>query len=126
MAGDIKIGAPSILVVGDECKSILDNLSGTALDFFSKIGASPHTAWELFQHANIVLVLLKHSRMDDLWLGRAMKKCRSAVPIIVLAEDWSTLESMSFGDVLLSASVDPQVLRRQVQAQIDATRQRAA
>jgi len=55
-----------------------------------------------------------------------MKEYKPSVPIIVLADNWTELEGLNFADVLLSACVDPQVLSRHVQAQLEATRGRAA
>jgi len=125
-ASDITIRNPTILVVGDEDRSLVGNLLDTAFERFAVIAASPRTGWELFQHGMIALVLFKHHDLDDLRFGRAMKEYKPSVPIIVLADNWTELEGLNFADVLLSACVDPQVLSRHVQAQLEATRGRAA
>jgi hypothetical protein len=59
-ASDITIRNPTILVVGDEDRSLLRNLLDTSFARFAVIAASPRTAWELLQHGMIALVLFKH------------------------------------------------------------------
>jgi hypothetical protein len=115
----------TILIVGDQNKSLLNASSDAAPERYCVIEASRNTAPALFLAANVVLVVFGYSQNSDVLIGRAMKEARPWVAIIVLAENWKELEGLSFADVLLSASLDTTVLSRDVQAQLDAMRRAA-
>jgi len=122
----LAIRTPSILIVGDDCKRLLETLSQCELGRFSMVAAGTATAWELFKVANVVLVVFECTKAADVALGRAMKQWNSHLPMIVIANDWSALEDMEFGDVLLSRSAEPEVLVQHVKAQIEVSRRFAA
>ena len=115
----LAIRTPTILIVGDGCKRLLETLSQCDLGHLSMVAAVPGTASELFKVANVVLVIFECAKAADVAVGRAMKQWNPQVPVIVIANDWSALEEMEFGDVLLSRSAEPEVLVRHVKAQIE-------
>jgi cytoskeletal protein CcmA (bactofilin family) len=120
------IRAATILVVEDQPK-IFSVVSGLQLNEFSILAASnANTAWSLFEGGAIALVIMDAATISRGKLGLAMKQARAIVPIVVLAENWSALENMSFADLLLAESIGPERLQVHLKALLHANRRQAA
>jgi cytoskeletal protein CcmA (bactofilin family) len=126
LAPAVAIRASTVLVLEDESKPLSRMLAALDLKDYSILTAcTSHIARRLFENASVALVLMDAARSTE-GVGSAMKRAKPTVPIVVLSENWSALESMGFADLLLSKAIGPERLRVHLRALLGAAYREAA